>query len=133
MGKSTTTITIDTDLRDYFSNTNVNLSGLINNFLRSYKDKDTNTVNCLNIQIKKKELDQKMKDHASITAEVQALQREIATHEELTRTEEIKQLKREKERQDSLTHCAVCGKAIKDGIIIKGNKVYKCIDCVLTE
>jgi len=89
MAKANITITIDIDLKEYFSASTINLSSLINDFLRGYKDRDTNTVNALNLQIKKKEF-------AKLTSEVRTLQTEIESYETERENSELQVLKQEK-------------------------------------
>lgn len=130
MAKSQLTVSVDADLREHFANQNLNVSKLINDFLRGYKDKDCGTVDSLNFQIKKKEFEAKSKQYAKMTAEMQSLQVEIESYQKKVETEEIDNLKRQKERQNSLTQCQSCGKLIDGPIKTKGKEHYLCLDCL---
>lgn len=133
MAKSQTMITIDSDLKEYFSKSNINLSGLINEFLRGYKDKDADTISALNYQIKRKELELLSKDHAKLTADLRSLQNEIERYDQAQEQRQIERLRSQKEHQEKLSKCQSCGSSISGPINTKGKNYQLCLNCLNTK
>ena len=123
-------ITIDNDLKEYFSQSNINLSGLINDFLRSYKDQDNDTVSALNYQIKRKELKILSKDHAKMTADLLSLQNEINNYDQDQDNRQVENLKNQKEHQEKLTKCQSCLNSIMRPVSMKGKEYLLCVSCL---
>lgn len=130
MAKSTTTITIDSDLKEHFSKVNINLSGLVNDFLRNYKDRDQNTISDLNYQIKKKEFDLLLKDHAKLSAQLKSLKTDLDEFEKDRETREVEILKSQKEHQEKLTKCQSCMCDISGPVSCKGKDYLLCVNCL---
>ena len=130
MAKSTTTITIDSDLKEYFSQSNINLSGLVNDFLRGYKDQGSNTISALNYQIKRKELEILSKDHSKLTADLRALQNELDRYDQDRDHKEVENLRSQKEHQEKLTNCQSCLNSISGPVLVKGKEYLLCVSCL---
>lgn len=113
MAKTHTTITIDPFLIEEAKQFNINISEVCNNALNSFLRTKKN-VNHINIEIRKKELEEKQKKISQLQPEILSLQEEIRLFEEKLKSLELEDLKKQEELENKKILCYCCNLQVEN-------------------
>ena len=114
MGKTTITITVDSDVIDEIRQLRINISGEINDFLRSILARYNEDVEGINIRLERIELDKAMKKLSQWQTTVKATQARIERWESLQTEKEKVKLEEQKEAIESANRCDICKEVKSD-------------------
>ena len=127
--KAITTISLDHEVLEEVKKMNINLSGELNDFLKTRLAIYNKDIASIDIQLKYNRRDEIKKQISELQAELNEFNKSINAFEMNKAKREEEMLIKEKEAIESMKHCKFC-----DGILTParryGDKYNICFDCV---
>ena len=112
MAKTTTCVTIDTDLIEKAKRHNINISGSMNELLHTMLAKKEGDVDGINIELERIKKGKLLKQLQEMHADLKVTEMKIEEYEKNLSEKVEKDLKEEKERIESSKKCINCGKQL---------------------
>lgn len=112
MGKSTTAITLDSNVLEEVKTLNINLSGEINEYLKGLINTHKKDVTGISIILLEKRKEKLIKTQSDVSSELRALTLQLEEYRKIKEKEEESRLVKEKEELEKKGKCMNCGNPI---------------------
>ena len=129
--KTTTSVTLDNDLLAKIKNMNINLSGSINDFLKSLIAQTSGDLDGINIELEKVKLKRYERELVEVQSKVKAASLNIENYEKHQNIKKEKVLEAERENAEKAKKCLNCGNIINISMAHTFKKGNICRSCYM--